>query len=180
MKKTLSATAVLAVAIGTGQALAEVEQMRHGLWEHSFTMKSQSGEMEKTMSEMQQQLAGMPPEQRKMMEQMMASQGMSLGPNNQTVRICISKEKAAQGLVPQQDGNCSQEVIERRGNTVKMKFTCAGNPPSSGEGEITFSSPTAYTGKSIINTTVQGKPERMTVEQRGKWISYDCGNIRAR
>ena len=180
MKKSLTAVAALAAGIVAGQALAEVEQMRHGLWQHTFTMKSQSGDMEKQMREMQQQLAAMPPEQRKMMEQMMASQGMSLGPDSQTVSVCISKEKAARGMVPQQDGDCTQEVTERKGNTVRMSFTCAGNPPSSGESEITFSSPTAYTGKSIVNTTVQGRPERMTVTQTGKWQSYDCGNVRAR
>jgi hypothetical protein len=180
MKRLLAAALALAGGVVTLQAPAQAEQMRPGLWEYNFTARSQSGEMEKAMEQMQQQLASMPPEQRKMMEQMMAGQGMQLGSSVQTVRICVSEEKAARGIVPQQDGDCRQEIVERSGSTTRFTFNCPGNPPSSGEGEITFSSPTAYTGKSIVNTTVNGKPERMTMEQTGKWISSDCGNLRAR
>ncbi|HET6491761.1 MAG TPA: DUF3617 domain-containing protein [Burkholderiales bacterium] len=153
-------------------------KMRPGLWEHSFTMKSQSGQMEKAMSEMQQQLASMPPEQRKKMEQMMAQQGMSMGAGGRSVKMCITKEQAERDELPQQEGRCSQQVVQRTATTMKVQFSCTGNPPTSGESEVTFASPTAYTGKSTVNTTVQGKPERMNMEQSGKWLSADCGSIK--
>jgi hypothetical protein len=180
MKTAVAVAALLAGSLIAGQALAQQHQMRPGLWQHSFTITSQSGEMERAMDRMQQQLAGMPPEQRKLMEQMMAQEGVQLGASAQSVKVCISEEKAARGVVPQQDGNCSQEIVERSGNTTRLKFNCPGNPPSSGESEITFSSPTVYTGKSTVNTTVNGTPERMIMEQSGKWLSSDCGNLRAR
>lgn len=180
MKSALATAAVLVGSIATGQALAGPTQLRPGLWEHRFTMESQSGEMERSMQQMQEELANMPPEQRKMMEQMMASQGVQVGPGGHSVRICLSQEQAARGMVPQQDGNCRQEVVKRSGNTIKYRFNCTGNPPSSGEGEVTIISPTAYTGKSIVNTTVNGQPDRITMEQSGKWLSDDCGNIKSR
>ena len=180
MKTTLAVATALIGGLTGGQALAQPSPMRPGLWEHSYTIQSQSGEVERAMEQMQQQLAGMPPEQRKMMEQMMAGQGMQMGAAGQTIRVCISEEKAARGIVPQQEGNCSQEVVKRSRNTVKFTFNCPGNPPSSGESEITFPSPTAYTGKSTVNTTVNGKPERMSMDQSGQWLSSDCGNIRPR
>jgi hypothetical protein len=179
MKKAAVALAVAACACASLSAYAQV-RMRPGLWEHSYTMKSQSGQMEKSMAEMQQQMASMPPEQRKMVEQMMAKQGMGMGTQGKSVRMCVTKEQAERDELPQQEGNCTQQVVERRGNTVKMKFSCSGNPPTTGESEVTFSGPMAYTGRSIVNTTIDGKPDRMTMEQSGKWLAADCGGIKPR
>jgi hypothetical protein len=181
MNKPFAATAVLAVAMVSSSARAEeTMQMRPGLWENHFTVKSQSGDIERSLRQMQEQLASLPPEQRQMMEQMMADQGMQIGAGGQSVKVCISKEQAERGMVPQQEGNCRQDLIERTRTTLKYRFSCSGNPPSSGEGEVTIISPTAYSGKAIVNTMVQGKPEHMTMEQTGKWISSDCGNLKPR
>ncbi len=178
MKHMLVMMVVLVSFLLNGQVSAQDKKILPGLWEHSFTMKSQSGQIESAMSQMQEQLASLPPEQRQMMEQMMAAQGVSMGPSGNTVKVCITEEDAARDEVPQMDGDCSQQVVERSGNTVKVTFSCAGDPPTSGEGEVTFISPKAYTGKAVINTVVDGKPERMNIEQTGKWLSADCGDIK--
>jgi hypothetical protein len=170
----LLVTAPLALAAFSASA----QSMKPGLWEHSFTMKSQSGQMEKGMAEMQKQMAAMPPEQRKMMEQMLAQSGVSMGAKANTVKVCISAEQAAHMEVPQKDGQCKQDITQRSGSTMKFKFSCAGQPPTSGEGEITFTSPTSYTSKSVVNTAVEGKPERMTMDQTGQWLSADCGALK--
>lgn len=177
MNRTIIALAIIACAFASATVQAQT-RMRPGLWEHSYTMKSQSGQMEKAMAEMQQQMASMPPEQRKMMEQMMAKQGMGMGAQGKSIKMCITKEQAERDELPRQEGNCTQQIVQRTGNTVKMKFSCSGNPPTSGESEVTFSSPNAYTGRSIVTTTIDGKPDRMTMEQSGKWLSADCGNIK--
>jgi uncharacterized protein DUF3617 len=176
MKPIVFALTAAALSFTAQAAYAQTQKMRPGLWEHSFTMKSQTGQMEKSMADMQQQMASMPPEQRRMMEEMMAKQGMSMGPQGRSIRMCITKEQAERDEVPQQE-NCKQQVVQRTANTIKMKFSCTGNPPTNGESEVTFSSPTAYTGKSVVNTSVNGKPERMTMDQNGKWLAADCGNI---
>ena len=36
----------------------------------------------------------------------------------------------------------------------------------------------SYSSKSVMNTTVEGKPERMTMDQTGKWLSADCGALK--
>jgi hypothetical protein len=145
------------------------QSMKPGLWEHSFTMKSQSGKMEQGMVELQKQIAAMPPEKRKQMEQMMAQSGVAMGAKVNVVKVCVTPEDAARMDMPKFNDQCKQEVV---------KFTCTGQPPTSGEGEVTFSSPTAYTSKSIVNTSVEGKPERMTMDQSGKWLAADCGAIK--
>lgn len=161
-------------------ANAQAQTMAPGLWEHTATFKSRSGQMEGAMARMQQELAKMPPEQRQMMQAMMARQGAALGPKGNTARICLSKEQAARADMPQQDGNCRQQTVERSGSTVKFKFTCSGTPASSGEGEYTLTGDKAYRGSAVVDTTVQGKPERIEMQQSGKWISADCGAIKPR
>jgi len=152
--------------------------MTPGLWEQSFTTKSQSGEMEAQMAKAQAQMAAMPPEQRKMMESMMASRGMSMGPKGTTMRVCITKEQAEREFAPRNDESCKNEIVGRSGNTLKYKFTCTGNPPSNGEGEMTMTSPTSYSGTGVVNMNMNGKPDRMQTSITGKWLGADCGTIK--
>jgi hypothetical protein len=94
----LAAAALTLPAVAQAQGAAP--KFRPGLWEHGYTMKSQSGQMEAAMKKMQDALAKMPPEQRKMMQDMMARQGMSIGGTGQTmaVKTCITPEQAARDL----------------------------------------------------------------------------------
>ena len=180
MKFNLTLIAALAAALLTSQAFAQAQKMRPGLWDHGFTMKSQSGQMEGAMAQMQQSMASLPPEQRKMMEQMLAQQGLGIGPKGNSVKVCITKEQAELDSIPKQEG-CTQNVQRVSANTVKVSFSCKGGqgePPSSGEGTMTFSSPTAYSGNFKVKTVVDGKPEQIDMAQNGKWLAADCGNIK--
>src|SRR4051794_26771635 len=78
LMKSRHALAALALAAFCTGASAQ-QNMKPGLWEITTNMKSASGEMEKARAQMQQQMASMPPEQRKQMEDMMAKQGMKMG-----------------------------------------------------------------------------------------------------
>ncbi len=175
----VSSAALALLASMAGGASAQ-QRMRPGLWEHSVNMKSQSGQMEAALAEMQKSLASMPPEQRKQMEQMMAQQGVGMGPKGQTVKVCITKEQADLDNIPQQEG-CTQKVQRVDASTMKVAFSCKGSqgqPPSSGEGTITMQGPTAYTGQFRFKTETQGKPEQIDMAQSGKWLSDNCGAIK--
>lgn len=172
---TVASAALALLASVAGGAQAQ-QKMRPGLWEHHISMKSQSGQMEAAMAEMQKSLASMPPEQRKQMEQMMAQQGVSLGPTGQTVKVCVTKEQAETDHLPQQEG-CTQNVQRINASTMKVSFSCKGGPgepPSSGEGTVTMQGPTAYSGQFRLITQNQGKPERIDMTQSGKWLSERC------
>lgn len=171
----LRTTALAALALWA--ATAHAQKITPGLWEHAMTMKSAGGQMEAGMARMQEQMAKMSPEQRKMMEDMMAKNGVGMGAKPNTIRVCITKEQAAREEVPQHDGRCKQESMERSGNTMRFKFSCASDPPSRGEGEYTFTNDKAYTGRTVIDTTVKGKPERMEMNMTGQWVSADCGSV---
>lgn len=176
--KSLPCLAVLAAVALVTPAQAQTQKIKPGLWEHSVTMKSQSGQMEGAMAQAQAQLESLPPEQRKMVEQMMASRGVGMGTGGKptALRVCISKEQAERDELPSNE-RCRHESVQRSGNTVKMKFSCDSNPPTSGEGEFTMKSPTAYSGKAVVNTYVQGKPEKMSMEMTGSWLGADCGSV---
>ena len=110
---TLSALPVCAVA----------QSMKPGLWEISSRMQSGSGQLEQGMAQMQQQMANMPPEQRKMVQDMMAKQGVAMtGAGGTSVKVCVTKEMAERNEVPAaQSGDCRHTAAPRAGNTMKVQ-----------------------------------------------------------
>jgi Protein of unknown function (DUF3617) len=173
--RVLSAVALIA---STGFATAQT--LKPGLWEVNNKMTSASGAMEKGMADMQKQLANMPPEQRKMMEDMMAKQGVSVGAGSgggMSAKVCLTKDMVDRNEVAAPQGDCQQTSSSRTGNTMKFAFVCT-KPPSSGEGQMTFVSPEAYTMKMTVNSTAKGKPETMNMDASGKFLSSECGSIK--
>ena len=159
---------------------ASAQTMKPGLWEIGNKMQSASGEMEKGMADLQQQMATMPPEQRKMMQDMMGKQGVSISAapgGGMAIKVCLTPEMVARNEMPTQQGDCKSTQSPRSGNTMKMSFVCT-KPPSSGEGQITFVSADAYTSQMTVNTTVGGKPEQMKMDSGGKWLGSDCGSVK--
>ena len=175
--KTLTGFSFAALALVCLSAAAQTQAP--GLWEYTLKLQSsaQGSETEKERAERQKEMAAMPPEQRKAIEQMMAISSKE----GSTFKGCVSKEDAAAQRVPQMaDGNCTQQVLQRSGNTVKFKWQCTGPDPSSGEGTYTFAGDKAFSSKEVATTTMEGKPERMNVERSGRWLSADCGAIKPR
>ena len=160
---------------------AQAQTQAPGLWEHAISMKSQDGQMDKAMAEMQKQLASMPPDQRKQMEAAMAGRGgAGMGAGGRSMKVCLTKEQAERPPEARMNqGECTQKDVQRSGKTVKFKFECT-KPPSSGEGEMTFISDKAYTGHQVVTSQVAGKPQQMTMEMQGKWLATDCGDVKPR
>lgn len=159
-------------------SVAHAQSTKPGLWEINQKVGG-NPEMDKAMAEMQQQLASMPPAQRKQMEQMMAAQGVKLGQGGgMSVQVCVTPEMAAQQEVPvQKEGDCTTKVQSRSGNTMKVAFSCK-NPPSSGEGTYVFRGDTGYDMKMLVKTTEGGKSVTTTMEGTGRWLGADCGKVK--
>lgn len=153
------------------------QTMKPGLWEVNSKMQ---GGMGSQIAAMQEQMAKMPPEQRKMMQDMMAKQGASMGtvgPGSIITKVCLTKEMVERNEIPGAQGDCTSTTSPRVGNTMKTSFTCA-KQGASGEGQITFTSPEAYTMKMSINAVVQGKIEKTAIDGSGKWLATDCGTVK--
>jgi hypothetical protein len=158
---------------------ALAQNLKPGLWEISNRM-SGNAEMNSAMADAQKAMAGLPPEQRKMMEEMMAKQGVRMGAGAggaMAVQVCMSKEMVERNELPAQQGDCKTTSQGRSGNTMKMAFTCT-NPPSSGEGQVTFIGSDAYSSKMNVTTLVNGKQEKVTMDGAGRFVSADCGTLK--
>jgi hypothetical protein len=173
---------LLAAVLGTGLSIASAQSLKPGLWE--TTTKTQfagNSEMAAQMAEAQKQMAQMPPEQRKMMEDMMKQRGMSMnmsGGGGMTVKFCMTKEQAERKEIPtQQRADCKSTHTPAGAGRMKFAFTCT-NPPSSGEGEVTFASSDGYSMRMAVTTTVQGRPEKINMEGSGRWLGSDCGDVK--
>jgi hypothetical protein len=170
---------VLVIALAGAACGAAAQTLKPGLWEINNKMSSSSGEMEKAMAEAQKQLASMPPDQRKMMEDMMAKQGVGMGksPGSTAVRVCMTQEMVERNEVATQQGDCKHTTSPRTGNSLKFSFVCT-QPPSRGEGQVVFVSPEAYTMTMTLTSTAKGKPEKLNMDAAGKFVSAGCGNIK--
>jgi hypothetical protein len=181
LQKPLSAvSSTLLALLMTSSLPALAQTLKPGLWELSHKM-SGSAQMDQAMAQMQQQLASMPPAQRKQMEEMMAKQGVNMSAGaggGMRVKVCMTKEMAERNEMPQaQPGDCKSTASPRIGNTQKISYVCS-QPQSSGEGQITFNSNEAYTMKMVTTTSVKGQSEKMTLDGSGKWLAADCAAVK--
>jgi len=170
--QTLGAALLLA-----GSALAQAQNIKPGLWEIKMNPQL-SPERQAAMAQAQQQLAQMPAEQRKRMEEMMAKAGVNanLATGAVTLKVCITAEQAALNQLPvSSQGNCKHQV-ERKGAQILNRFSCS-DPDISGEGTTTLSSAEAYNSSMSSTARVGGKSETMSVQSQGRWLGADCGGI---
>lgn len=174
MKKLTMLVATFAVGLST-TALADTVKLdiQPGKWKHEYSMSSESGVFEEAMNEVRKQLDALPAAQRRMVEDMMASQGMSLDMQGASLEICLTESDLQQGLLPQQEG-CTQEVTEQSGDVFQVTFACDSNPPTSGQGTFRVHDPRTYSALVTVNTEFNGNPEILTMEQKGTWLQQEC------
>lgn len=174
----------LAIALAlTLPLLAAAQGVKPGLWEVTQKMGG-NPKADAAMAQMQQQMAAMSPEQRKMMQDMLAKQGMSMpgaaAGGGMNMRHCLTPEMAARiEPPPAADGKCRTQVTHRSASEMKMTFQCT-EPPSSGDSTVRFQGDGAYTSITNVTTQVAGKPERTTIEGSARWVSANCGAVKPR
>ena len=170
-------TLPIALFLLAGAAGASAQNMKPGLWEITNNVQSGGKDLTAAMASMQKQLEAMPPEQRKMMQDMMAKQGVQMGSggaNGMSIKMCLSQEMVDRNEVaPMQQGDCTHTTSPRVGGTMKYSFKCT-KPVSSGQGEITFSSPEAYAMKMSMTSAER----KMDMQTNGKWLGANCGDIK--
>lgn len=157
--------------------LCQAQTMKPGLWEFKQTPQLDPARQAQ-MAQMQKAREGMPPEQRKMMEQMMAQRGISMDMAGGviTVKTCVTKEQAERNFAPvTQQGNCTQES-KRSGNTIQTHFVCT-DPASEGDATITLRGNEGFTNDVTVRHQRQGKTETTKVSGEGRWLGADCGNV---
>ncbi|MFZ3153295.1 DUF3617 domain-containing protein [Pseudomonas sp.] len=169
MRRVLGKPLVLSLCLLP--ALASALDIQPGLWEISSHSMQVGGQAVPGMAQMLEQMKNLPPEQRQMMEQMLAQQGVQLG--DQGVRICMSAAQIKAQQIPLQDpeSGCSNQVTERSAERWKFRFSC---PNGMGEGETRFLSDKEFT--STLNGTFDGQNSSM--QSHARWVAADCGGLR--
>lgn len=165
---------ILSLSFISSFSFAEAPDIRIGWWQYKVDMKTQSGQLEAALEQAKAAMANMPPEQRAMMEQMMAGRGMNFDLQNRTFETCITKEDVKRMEMPKPDDSCEQSLVKKSSNTYKMTMSCTGNPPSKGAGEFVIVDPKTFKGTIVMETSLNGQPEKMTMKQDGKWVSDTC------
>ena len=178
--RTALCTAALLLA-GSGNALAN-PSVAPGLWEYRTVMKTNDASVQAAMAEAQKALAGMPPEQRRQMEQMLAAQGIGVSVSGQgqpmtTIRVCISPEEAARQELPSPDDDCTQRITGRTAQSLRFAIECPAEKMR-GEGEVRFKGPKAYDGRFTMQGQHEGQPMRVESTLEARWVSADCGAIK--
>ena len=176
MNKHLVALALAAVAAAPSFAQ---QALKPGLWQVETRMPSDP-EFEKSMAEMREQLASMPPEDRKRMEAMMGKQGVQFAAGAKggtATRFCMTREQAQRQESPGAQGDCTVTKVSRSGNTVRTSFSCS-NPRSTGESLVRYAGAEAYSSKITTVSEQGGKKETTVIESDAKWLSADCGSVK--
>jgi hypothetical protein len=178
MKPTVS---VLCASVLLAALPASAQALKPGLWEMQTKIASANPETMQAMAMAQKQMANMPPEQRKMMEQMMAKNGMSMNlaeGGGVAMKFCMTKEMAEkQELQSGQEGDCKTTRTPVPGG-LNIAFKCS-KPPSSGNGQVIFNGNTGYSMRMNVESG-GAKPQNMSVEGSGRWLAADCGAVKAK
>jgi hypothetical protein len=172
----------LAILIAlSGAAFAQSSSLKPGLWEikpisQIVDGRDMTAQMASAQAKMQQEMANMPPDQRKQVEAMMGHQGASAGGG---IRICVSPAMAARDKpMVDPEGRCEPATVNRSGNKTSFEFNCTANGRTSvGKGESTVSGDTVTTRVDLTMTDARGR-HTIKSESQMKYLGSDCQGIK--
>ena len=167
--------AAVGLIISTAGAAAPVENaMRPGLWEVSTTSP---------LLKLAPQIS---PDQMAKLRQLAGQYGVGMPDISNgaaTGRVCVSPAMARQNILPGLDqarSGCRSHNARRSGSHYQAEVSCAGDTISgSGIAQGDFTTPETFTGSSNFQGMVQGIPVDEHAQTSGRWISADCGSVKA-
>jgi len=169
----IALTAWLACSVGSVQA----QMLQPGLWEMTTSNMQVNGQPLPDLQVMMAQLQMMAPDQRAMMEQMLAKQGITVA--GKGIRSCLTQAQVQSNDIPLQDAQsgCTQQITERNGKVWKFQFSC---PKARGAGQAQFLSDREFltTVSGTFNAT--GTPQNGSMNTRAVWLGANCGAVKPR
>lgn len=169
-------------------AQAAPPNLKPGLWE----MKAEGdmpglggadarAQVDAGMAEMRAQLAKLPPEQRRMIEQQMGQMGLGLDTSGKgmALRICLTAEDIRREALPMSDddNDCEHKVVTRSDKRWVAEIKCR-EPQMTGTAEAVFDSATAY--RVNVKGMVKEGGKSQPFDTRMSWthVSSNCGNVK--
>jgi len=170
----VAAASLSAACMGAAHGAA----LKPGLWEMTSKVAAANPETMQALALAQQQMATLPPDQRRAVDQMLAQHGVKMElaeGGGVKVNFCLTKEQAENPRLPAgQPGQCSTTQTPVPGG-MNVAFKCS-KPQSSGTGQVIYDGDSGYSMRMNVDSTVQGQVQHMTVESMGRWLASDCGS----
>ena len=162
-----------ALSAATGGALAQsAPPIKPGLWQVQSEREVDGQKAPDPMERMKD----LPPEARKQMEAMMKKRGVEVGQGGMQ-KICHSRESLDQGKWKGDSEKCKTDITSRSAGAWKWHSICT-QPELESDGEALFSSPEAYTVKTLMTMKHEGKSQTMRMTLNAKWLGADCGELK--
>ncbi|AIS18892.1 hypothetical protein LT40_16470 [Pseudomonas rhizosphaerae] len=166
-----------ALLVGLSATGAQAQMLQPGLWEMTTSNMQVDGKPLPDMQVMLGQLKMLPPEQRAMMEGVLANQGITVGGNG--IRSCLTPEQVKTNDIPLQDpkSGCTQKITERNGNVWKFQFSC---PKAQGAGQAQFLSDREFLTTVSGTFNASGAAQKGSMNTRAVWLGSNCGTVKPR
>lgn len=167
----------LALLLGLSSPLVQAQMLQPGLWELTTSNMQVDGKPLPDMEFMLGQLKNLPPEQRAMMEGVLAKQGITVA--GKGVRSCLTPEQVKTDDIPLQDpqSGCTQRITDRNGKTWNFEFSC---PKAQGTGQAQFLSDREFVTKVQGTFNASGVQQQGSMNTRAVWLGADCGTVKPR
>jgi len=168
---------VVAMVFALAAPSAQAQMLQPGLWEMTTSNMQVDGKAMPDMQMMMAQLKMLPPEQRAMMEQVLAKQGITIAGNG--IRSCLTPEQVKTDDIPLQDpqSGCTQRITERNGKVWKFSFSC---PKAQGSGQANFLSDREFLTTVSGTFNASGTQQKGSMNTRAVWLGNDCGSVKPR
>jgi hypothetical protein len=176
---------VALVAFAAVKGLAAGFGLKPGLWESRIVKQVTDGrdttsQMTDAMSQVQNNLARLPPEKRAQLEAMMKEHGALRMGTAGTTRLCISPEMAGRNKpIVDPEGRCQPAKINQSGNHTSFEINCNANGTvMTGRGESTANGDVITSRVDVSTRTGKGETHILHNETEMKFLGADCGDVK--
>jgi len=176
---------VALVAFAAVKGLAAGFGLKPGLWESRIVKQVTDGrdttsQMTDAMSQVQNNLARLPPEKRAQLEAMMKEHGALRMGTAGTTRLCISPEMASRNKpIVDPEGRCQPAKINQSGNHTSFEINCNANGTvMTGRGESTANGDVITSRVDVSTRTGKGETHILHNETEMKFLGADCGDVK--
>jgi hypothetical protein len=149
---------------------ADKLDVKPGLWE--ITSTHQITGIPPMPKEWQEKVT---PEQRAAMETAFKKEAEK-GPQTDTDRECITKQKAEQPFDVGDTKDCTQTVVRTTRTTQEVHLSCKGEYQGTGVLRITTPTPETMTGTLDLQLGEGKDAMKVKSQLKGRWLGPDCGD----
>jgi hypothetical protein len=151
-------------------AAADKLDVKPGLWE--ITSTHQITGIPPMPKEWQEKVT---PEQRAAMETAFKKEAEK-GPQTDTDRECITKEKVEQPFDVGDTKDCTQKVVRTTRTTQEVHLSCNGEYKGNGVLRVTTPTPETMTGTLELQLGEGKDAMKVNSTLKGRWLGPDCGD----